>query len=85
MTIPPGVFLFPGRFISHISDQRAVEVAQVAVLLGFPGQYYDEESGNFSNYLRDYDPTTGRYLQSDPIGLDGRLNTYSYVGGNPIF
>ena len=51
--------------------------------LRMPGQYADEETGLFYNYFRYYDPATGRYITSDPIGLDGGLNTYSYVGENP--
>jgi RHS repeat-associated protein len=52
--------------------------------LRFPGQYYDKETGLFYNYFRDYDPKTGRYIESDPIGLAGGINGYGYVGGNPV-
>ena len=52
--------------------------------LRFPGQYYDAETGLHYNYHRYYDPSTGRYLQPDPIGMEGGPNPYSYARGNPI-
>lgn len=52
--------------------------------LRYPGQQYDSATGFNYNYFRDYDPSVGRYVQSDPIGLAGGVSTYGYVGGNPL-
>jgi RHS repeat-associated protein len=52
--------------------------------LRLPGQRYDAETGLHYNYFRDYDPSIGRYGESDPIGLRGGLNTYAYVGAMPL-
>lgn len=52
--------------------------------LRLPGQYYDRETLTHYNYFRDYDPNIGRYMQSDPIGLFGGLNTFLYVRADPL-
>ena len=58
--------------------------AATAFNLRFPGQYADDDAGNFYNYFRSYQATQGRYTQGDPIGLGGGLNRFAYVRGNPV-
>jgi RHS repeat-associated protein len=59
-------------------------ITTISYNLRFPGQYYLPETALYNNYFRMFDPQTGRYLESDPIGLNGGVNTYAYANENPI-
>jgi RHS repeat-associated protein len=69
------------RDVSDRTRRSCLGERRIVIL---PGQYFDEETGLSYNYFRDYDPALGRYVQPDPIGLDGGLNPYLYVDGNPL-
>jgi RHS repeat-associated protein len=56
----------------------------VSYNLRFPGQYYQAETGLSQNWNRDYDPLTGKYMESDPAGLKAGINTYVYAAGSPV-
>ncbi len=58
--------------------------AAFALDMRFPGQRYDSSSGLNYNYFREYDVASGRYVQSDPLGLLAGVSTFGYVGGSPM-
>ena len=66
------------------NEQPTQATARFVFDLRFPGQQYDAETGLHYNYFRDYDPQAGRYVESDPIGLGGGINTYGYVNARPV-
>jgi len=79
---PAGVVVWQAAYLPYGKAQVITET--VHNNLRFPGQYFDEETGLHYNWNRYYDPATGRYISADPIGLEGGLNLYAYVGGNPV-
>ncbi|MCB1377899.1 MAG: RHS repeat-associated core domain-containing protein [Rhizobiaceae bacterium] len=52
--------------------------------LRFPGQWFQTEAALHQNWMRDYDPTTGRYFQADPLGLIDGPNIYGYARQSPL-
>lgn len=55
----------------------------LTVSMRFLGQRHDAATGLSYNYFRDYEADTGRYIESDPIGLEGGLSTYAYANSSP--
>ncbi|UJW34457.1 DUF6531 domain-containing protein [Saccharothrix sp. AJ9571] len=71
------------RFRSNLWGEQLTDGGPAGTPLRFPGQYHDSETGLNYNYQRYFAPETGRYLSSDPLGLDGGINPHAYVS-NPV-
>jgi RHS repeat-associated protein len=85
VTSSAGTVLWQWAYASNPFGEKApVSSAGYTLNLRFPGQYYDAESGLNYNVNRDYEPATGRYIQSDRMGIAVAPSTYSYVGGSPL-
>ena len=69
--------------LSALNEDVDGDGITTSVPLRFPGQIYDAQTQLSYNYYRGYDPAIGRYVQSDPIGLEGGINTFIYALGNP--
>lgn len=65
-------------------DFRVLPESSIVMNLRFSGQYHDDKSGSHYNFHRDYNPYSGRYIQSDPIGMDAGVNYYNYSYGAPL-
>ncbi len=74
----------PEAFGNSPANENPGGLGNFTYNLRFPGQYYDQETGLNYNYYRDYDSANGRYTTSDPIGLQGGINAFAYVNGNPV-
>jgi len=71
-------------FGANAPNENPSGAGQFTCNLRLPGQYFDKETNLHYNYFRDYDPGIGRYVESDPIGLRGGLNTYAYGSLSPL-
>lgn len=70
--------------LNPFCESRANSTNGYVLNLRFPGQYADGEAGLKCNINRSFDAATGRYIQSDPIGLEGDSSTYLYASGRPL-
>ncbi len=83
LTDPDGTVVWRAR--QHGFGSAELDAGNsVSFNIRFPGQYFDGESGLHYNRFRYYDPGLGRFLNRDPIGQLGGVNTYAYALNDPV-
>jgi len=78
-----GMLASSGSFLPPVGGPPPAPGTPTSFPLRFPGQWFQAESGLYQNWMRDYDPTTGRYMQADPLGLVDGASVYGYARQNP--
>lgn len=72
-------------YVEPYGKAQAFGTPSAGLDLRLPGQWLQAESGDLhQNWHRDYDPSLGRYIEVDPIGIAGGQNPYGYVDGRPL-
>jgi RHS repeat-associated protein len=85
VTNSAGATIWQWAYVGNpFGEQPPTSSAGYVLNLRFPGQYYDAETGLIHNDHRDYCAACGRYIESDPIGLNGGVSTFSYTSNNPL-
>nr|WP_319394655.1 RHS repeat-associated core domain-containing protein [uncultured Desulfobacter sp.] len=77
-----GTLAWEARYTSF--GKAALVTETITNNFRLPGHYYDEETGLHYNGNRYYDPDTGRYLRTDPLGIEGGMNLYVYAMNSPL-
>ena len=83
MTAVNGAVVWAAKY-SSFGETDVDAASTITNNLGYPGQYFDAETGLHYNYHRYYDPKIGRYLGVDPIGIEGDKNLFEYAESNPV-
>lgn len=71
-------------FGTQAADENPSSLGAFQYNLRFPGQIFDGLAGLHQNWFRDYSPATGRYVQSDPLGMEAGVNPFAYVSASPL-